>query len=606
MVSPPISLKLIAASFFLSGLQSRFGLPPIVLNALATSDFEWSTLESTERLSWTDCYSGFQCTLLQVPLDYDASDKGNASIAIVRLPSNSSKEDYRGPILFNPGGPGGSGVDAVVSAGASIATLFGDEYDIVGFDPRGVSYSRPLISLFETDIERALSVPSTLNIVYPSLNESSNALPQLYARAQVLGQLAEMRDPNHCIPSPRRQTLLTWVDIGRRGPTQLPRVCRLGLAEVDRCQPTSTGFADGGTGYGSTLGATFATLFPDKVGRIIIDGVLDMEAYYSANMTNGMLDTDKTWQTFFDGCAAAGPDKCAFYAPTAAEIFDNFTALSLAIQQQPIPVVTPDVNGIVDYTFLRNTVFDALYSPYDQYPLLAKSLASLAQGNGTPMFTATALPLSASQCQNNASFHDNGFEAAVAVICGDSAAFNASLSDLQEIYTAGKKVSSFADLVTDWRIFCAGWKVRREGHFSGRCTILSPSIVSDLPAGPVGAVNTSTPLLIVGNTADPVTPLAGAIKTSKAFPGSVVLTQDSPGHTSTIAASLCTYGYFRQYFVNGTLPEAGTVCAVDVKLFASSSDSVNVKRDARDHELIEAVRNVGNVVRRVTSRHLRR
>ncbi|KAJ6610179.1 Alpha/Beta hydrolase protein [Mycena sp. CBHHK59/15] len=567
MVSPPISLKLIAASFFLSGLQSRFGLPPIVLHALATSDFEWSTLESTERLSWTDCYSGFQCTLLQVPLDYDANDKGNASIAIVRLPSNSSREDYRGPILFNPGGPGGSGVDAVVSAGASIATLFGDEYDIVGFDPRGVSYSRPLISLFETDIERALWVPSTLITVYPSLNASSNSLPRLYASSQVLGQLAETRDPNDYLQ------YITTDNVAR---DMLRITDAFGFDKLQYW----------GVSYGSALGATFATLFPDKVGRIIIDGVVDMEAYYSANMTNGMLDTDKTWQTFFDGCAAAGPDKCAFYAPTAAEIFDNFTALSLAIQQQPIPVVTPDVNGIVDYTFLRNTVFDALYSPYDQYPLLAESLASLAQGNATLMFTATAVPLSASQCQNNASFHDNSFEASVAIACGDSAAFNTSLSDLQEIYTAGKKVSSFADLLaTDWRIFCAGWK-----------------------AGPVGAANTSTPLLIVGNTADPVTPLAGAIKTSKAFPGSVVLTQDSPGHTSTIAASLCTYGYFRQYFVNGTLPEAGTVCAVDVKLFASSSDSVNVnlKRDTRDHELIEAVWNIGNVVRRVTSHRLRR
>ncbi|KAJ6604895.1 Alpha/Beta hydrolase protein [Mycena sp. CBHHK59/15] len=379
-------------------------------NALATSDFEWSTLESTERLSWTDCYSGFQCTLY--------------------------REDYRGPILFNPGGPGGSGVDAVVSAGASIATLFGDEYDIVGFDPR------------------------------------------------VLGQLAETRDPNDYLQ------YITTDNVAR---DMLRITDAFGFDKLQYW----------GVSYGSALGATFATLFPDKVGRIIIDGVVDMEAYYSANMTNGMLDTDKTWQTFFDGCAAAGPDKCAFLRPTAAEIFDNFTALSLAIQQQPIPL-----RGVGGYS------------------------------------------------------------------CGDSAAFNTSLSDLQEIYTAGKKVSSFADF--------------------------SPPIGGS-SARPVGAANTSTPLLIVGNTADPVTPLAGAIKTSKAFPGSVVLTQDSPGHTSTIAASLCTYGYFRQYFVNGTLPEAGT-------LFASSSDSVNVnlKRDTRDHELIEAVRNIGNVVRRVTSHRLRR
>lgn len=76
---------------------------------------------------------------LQVPLDYNAPQSEFASIAIVRLPSTSPKSEYRGPILFNPGGPGGSGVDAIVGAGAAFATVFGPEFDIVGFDPRGAS-----------------------------------------------------------------------------------------------------------------------------------------------------------------------------------------------------------------------------------------------------------------------------------------------------------------------------------------------------------------------------------------------------------------------------------------------------------------------------------
>ncbi|KAJ7047235.1 hypothetical protein C8F04DRAFT_876585, partial [Mycena alexandri] len=63
-------------------------------------------------LDWTSCYSGFQCSLLEVPLDY-SSDKGNASIAVVRYPATASKSDYLGPILFNPGGPGGSGVTTI-------------------------------------------------------------------------------------------------------------------------------------------------------------------------------------------------------------------------------------------------------------------------------------------------------------------------------------------------------------------------------------------------------------------------------------------------------------------------------------------------------------
>jgi pimeloyl-ACP methyl ester carboxylesterase len=75
---------------------------------------------------------------LQVPLDYALAATGTAAIAVTRYPS-SSKSDYRGPVLLNPGGPGGSGVNYVVEAGPSISTILGSDFDIVGFDPRGDS-----------------------------------------------------------------------------------------------------------------------------------------------------------------------------------------------------------------------------------------------------------------------------------------------------------------------------------------------------------------------------------------------------------------------------------------------------------------------------------
>jgi hypothetical protein len=75
----------------------------------------------------------FDCSnAVQVPLDYSA-EKGNASIALVRLPSTAPKSEYLGPILFNPGGPGGSGVTTIVSMGAQAAELLGNQFDIVGF-----------------------------------------------------------------------------------------------------------------------------------------------------------------------------------------------------------------------------------------------------------------------------------------------------------------------------------------------------------------------------------------------------------------------------------------------------------------------------------------
>ncbi|KAF8193632.1 hypothetical protein K438DRAFT_1761767 [Mycena galopus ATCC 62051] len=110
----------------------------------------------------------------------------------------------------------------------------------------------------------------------------------------------------------------------------------------------------------------------------------------------------------------------------------------------------------------------------------------------------------------------------------------------------GDPVSTNAD-----DVLSRSYKIHRLGRFTG----------------PVGANSTSSPLLLFGNMLDPATARVCALKTSEAFPGSVVLTQDSAGHTSPVAPSLCTYGYFRAYFVNGTLPAPWTVCPVDAELF---------------------------------------
>lgn len=77
---------------------------------------------------------------VQVPLNYSEPHGDSAVVALARYPSavGSDSKKYRGPILFNPGGPGGSGVDLVESAGGLLASIVGPEFDVVSFDPRGI------------------------------------------------------------------------------------------------------------------------------------------------------------------------------------------------------------------------------------------------------------------------------------------------------------------------------------------------------------------------------------------------------------------------------------------------------------------------------------
>ncbi|KAJ7930564.1 hypothetical protein B0H13DRAFT_1484446, partial [Mycena leptocephala] len=197
------------------------------------------------------CYSGFQCSLLEVPLDYSSAEAGTASIAIARYPANCTKSDYRGPILLNPGGPGGSGVDYVVESGAAFATIIGEQFDLVGFDTEvrfRVSYSTPAVSFFQTPAERALWMPPTSNIVFPALNQTADAIAQQWARAQIVGQLATNRNEGSYMQ------YMTTDNTARD---------MLRITEAFGFEKLQYGVvSDNCSSHGSVLGATFAAMFP--------------------------------------------------------------------------------------------------------------------------------------------------------------------------------------------------------------------------------------------------------------------------------------------------------------------------------------------------------
>lgn len=130
----------------------------------------------------------------QVPLDYADPDASSAAIALIRITANvSNPEDgYQGPAFFNPGGPGISGVDYILDpqAGTYFSNLLGPTYDIVSFDPRGVSRSTPGVSFFESNLERDLwnDVPGAID-----LNATQDALGLAFAKNRATARLAGER-----------------------------------------------------------------------------------------------------------------------------------------------------------------------------------------------------------------------------------------------------------------------------------------------------------------------------------------------------------------------------------------------------------------------------
>ncbi|KAL0069162.1 hypothetical protein AAF712_003850 [Marasmius tenuissimus] len=154
--------------------------------------FNWTTIEPSTSLSWVDCYEPpLQCARFEVPLNHSQPDDGKTTaIAIIKYPAAADASTQGGPIFFNPGGPGGSGVELVIARGAGLQKIVGTQFDVVSFDPRGIGATTPKISVFNTSEEATQFVAGEVW----DLNATSTAIKEQYKRSQLFGKLAADHD----------------------------------------------------------------------------------------------------------------------------------------------------------------------------------------------------------------------------------------------------------------------------------------------------------------------------------------------------------------------------------------------------------------------------
>ncbi|KAL0580855.1 hypothetical protein V5O48_001147 [Marasmius crinis-equi] len=440
------------------------------------TELSWDTLQPSKDLQWVDCYSnGLQCARLQVPLNYHDADGGqSAIIALTRLPANVSHDspDYRGPILFNPGGPGESGVDLIRLKGPTLRQTLGPQFDLVGFDPRGVQRSFPRFEFYKTPVDRLLNYhpPTELN------NSLTDTVASYWAETKIMGSLAYERGKEY----------MPYLNTDHSARDMLRIVQAHGREKIQYW----------GFSYGSVLGYTFASMFPDKVERLVIDGVVDIDLYYQTKWLESLEDVEKTLQWFFDSCHQAGRDHCAFYEDSPEAIRNKLEGIYANLINHPIPVQSP-TNGshytVVDYAQVRGLIFNALYQPFKTWSGLAEGLQALAEGNATEFYTKM-LEAPPFECDCDLGKHkfDKNPEALSGYACNDGDPVPPDFESALKHYEESVKLSSFGSIWAGIRIACNGWS-------------------SDIPKadfrGPITG-NTSFPLLMIGNTADPVTPLS--------------------------------------------------------------------------------------------------
>ncbi|KAL0059389.1 hypothetical protein AAF712_013867 [Marasmius tenuissimus] len=213
-----------------------------------------------------------------------------------------------------------------------------------------------------------------------------------------------------------------------------------------------------GFSYGCTLGYTFASMFPDKVERMVLDGVPDDEDYYTATWLNGLRDADESLNWFFRACQEAGPTSCPFYEESVEAIEDKFSGILKDLLESPIPVWTNSSSsyGLIDYAFLRNPLFlGGLLNP-GMWHSLAEGLQALAEGDATVFYSTFKDPPFECDCgdaSNFGQFAPNP-EANAAYICNDGDAVPPELEAAYQHYRRSAEVSSFGSIYSCVRIQC--------------------------------------------------------------------------------------------------------------------------------------------------------
>ena len=246
-------------------------------------------LEPSNHLEWTPCYTKEKCARLLVPLDYDTPDGPAAAIAVRMIPA-TDKENYRGTIFVNPGGPGGAATYLVGRRGEQLSSIVGPSFDILGFDPRGTGWSTPTARCFDTDSDREIW---NVQEGHSLLNASEPSVGLFHARAKLLAQRCE-----HKIGG--EWGIGRFVSTANVARDMLEISQMLGQDQVQfwgfvsaPCLVSPHGDAEHrAQSYGSVLGQYFAAMYPDKVKRVVVDGVYDAENYRATLWNTNLVDAE--------------------------------------------------------------------------------------------------------------------------------------------------------------------------------------------------------------------------------------------------------------------------------------------------------------------------
>lgn len=528
---------LLASATALSDIQTSHQNRDV---APAGQVFNFKDISPSSTLQWIPCYNRFHCANLEVPLDYDQPSLGSTVVAWIRLDSaNGTGTD----VLFNPGGPGGSGVNYMLSGGGDyLMNQTGGSFNIVSFDPRGVNASGIDLTCFPNDTKTRdqFSIGT-----YPRRDMLEE---ERYAEAVAYGRWCSAANSNTHV---RYAGTMAVVQ-------DMVHFAELQAANNGDKQPDEALIHYYGVSYGTIIGQTLAALFPDRIGRIIVDGNVNSQQYYTGATITTIEDADASVRYFLKLCYEAGERKCVFASNSSSveELEKRFDALLGRLEKEPLQLLDAGLQypEIITKTAVLRQIWNLLFNPSRLFVFMAQGLDALERRNAT-RWHEIERTLAENVDPSPFNYTAAAYTEAQILVGAIDAAGQYPFRNVDE-YT---KAVDDMEQISHWA--GTGYAKLIATQNSGM-TIIPPK--SQVFPG-FNKTKTKNPILFLNNNADPITPLASAKHMSTLFEGSVVLTQNSGGHSSSGVRSSCTTRYVIEYLVNGTLPKNGTICQTDKK-----------------------------------------
>ncbi|KAL7912442.1 TAP-like domain-containing protein [Trichoderma velutinum] len=558
----------------------------VVLNSLAVlaatsgarSEFDWATISPSKDLISHDCFGGFKCAPV-VPDDDPA---------------------FAGSVFTNPGGPGGAGVGFMLRAGKGLRDVLDKpgrrHYEIVSFDPRGIGNSWPRANCFVHDTLGRDAISLELRGRGPLDGREGINVPYILAIQKAIGlrcQDAEASGINGGqimaymgTPSVARDMVhmvdkiaeLRARDVGYRmndgvngeSLVQLKRGTIQGDDDIPRLQYI-------GYSYGTVLGIYFASLFPGRVGRIALDGVVDVKNYSSGPgwMTN-LIDTDEIANRFFSGCYKAGYKVCALSRngdESDSSVKSRFYSWLSKLNEEPIATISHTGDMIVIRSQdIREMLGAATYRPRSSFITLATALDDAMAGDTTgvvKILFQRHIPHLDDVCAINNTGPDSEDylqEGTASVLCADGIWYIS-----QQISTS----SIFGAYWSNIRMACNSWNFRPNWIFKGPFT--TPPVIYSASGNPIPG-HPAAPILFISNRLDPVTPLSAARAMAAQHPGAGLIITEGLGHgTMGTSDSACLHSHVADYFDNGVVPAGETTCIPDCGPWDIGCDTFGVE-----------------------------